>query len=305
LSNEGDFTVKLAHLIDGRRRRTVAAGAAAVGAVIVLTIVFVLSSVTPPVGLGSSPSPDPSGSSSPSPPPGDWATLTLAPYEPIAELIPETVVASGVDPAGSFTLRSLAGIPALELAAGLRSEPALELVVEAGPTADTATVTPASPLFQGARYRFQLRRDDGSLAAEWSFRTSGPLHVVRVLPSDRATQVPVDTGIEVEFDQDGATGLEGHLKIDPAATGRLERHGRTWVFVPDTDLAAETLYTVVVTRGVGMTGSEQVLESDVRFQFETAGPSTELNEAVIVFPRAMQEAQSGDTPVLHVDVQGP
>ena len=43
----------------------------------------------------------------------------------------------------------------------------------------------------------------GLLAGAWVFRTSEPPRIVGDLPRHGASGVPVDTGIEVTFDQDG------------------------------------------------------------------------------------------------------
>jgi hypothetical protein len=233
-----------------------------------------------------------------------WTSLELPPYQPVAELIPADIDGSGIAATTQFTFRSHDATPAVELAAGLRASPAVELVVLAGPSADVATVRPASPLVAGARYAFELLAPDGALLGAWDFRTGGPLHVVTTLPGDETTQVPLDTGIEVAFDQDGVTELEGHFTINPATPGRLEQHGRTWAFVPSANLSPSTLYTVSITPGVRIDGSDQVLEEGVTFRFETAGEGRSAGPMVF-FGAAMREALPGEPPVLPVSVYDP
>ena len=92
------------------------------------------------------------------------------------------------------------------------------------------------------------------------------------LPGNTTTAVPVDTGIEVTFDQDGAGDMTGYFSISPAVKGRFERNGRTQVFVPS-GLRAHTLYTVTIRHGLPIKGTDLALEQDVRFRFETAGPT--------------------------------
>ncbi len=91
------------------------------------------------------------------------------------------------------------------------------------------------------------------------------------MPADRATEVPTNTGIEVTFDQDGVVDAASHWSISPKVAGRFEQHGRTLAFVPAKRLAKATIYTVTVSKGVAVKGTTDVLESDVRFRFETAG----------------------------------
>lgn len=283
-------------------RQRLIVGVAATAVVLLVTIALVWTSLSP---TAVAPSATPGASATPrATPAGEWTALDLPPYEPQAELRPEVADGSGIDTTTALTLRSLTGVPAVELAAGLRVDPAVGLSVLPGETSDLARVIPTEPLIAGARYRFQLLAPDGALAEEWSFRTGGPLHVVRTLPGHMTTGVPLDSGIEIEFDQDGVVGLEDHVTIQPALAGHFEEHGRTWAFVPSANLAAETMYTVVVTRGIGIDGSEQVLEEDVTVQFETASASSSLGEALIVFGRSVQESLPGEQPVLQAELWG-
>lgn len=224
---------------------------------------------------------------------GTWAGLSLPPHAPMADLVAESESGGSISTSASFSLRSLTSMPAVELAAGLVAEPVLDLEIEAGPTADVATVRPSRRLAENAHYRIRLHGPDGALAGSWSFRTQGPLEVVRRLPNDRSTQVPVDTGIEIEFNQDGAMDVEQHFSIDPTLEGRFEVHGRTWAFVPSAPLQPATLYTVTVAAGVRTDGSPQSLESDVRFAFETAGPDEESTQPRVVFEQPLHEVVPG------------
>lgn len=282
--------------------------AAATGTVVLTGMVvlgMVLGSVRGPAAPSQTPSPSAGSSVSPSEPDQTgWTSLELPSYEPVAELIPADFDGSGISATTLFTLRSHDETPAVELAAGLRASPPVDLVVTAGPSADVAIVRPVGALVAGARYAFELLAPDGALLGAWDFRTGGPLHVVSTLPDDETTQVPLDTGIEIVFDQDGVTELDGHFTIDPPAPGRLERHGRTWAFVPTASLNASTLYTVSVTPGVPIEGSDQVLEAGVTFRFETAGAGRSA-APMVFFGAALREALPGEAPVLPVTIYDP
>jgi hypothetical protein len=232
---------------------------------------------------------------------GDWTGLELAPFEPVAHLVPDTHDGSSISTGTAFTFRSLTVVPAAELASGLETSPHVELAVEAGSSVDVVTVRPSEPLAENARYDLSLRDADGALVGSWTFRTGGPLEIVRYLPDDRSTQVPTDTGIEIEFNQDGASGVEEHVAIEPAVEGRFEVHGRTWVFVPATALDPTTLYTVTVDAGIGMDGSDQTLSEPVHFAFETAGGGR-ADDPRISFQQPMSEVRPDDPPVIPVNV---
>ena len=135
------------------------------------------------------------------------------------------------------------------MAARVQVSPDAELAIDAGSDERTATLAPRDGLEPGTQYRFTLQAPDGSLAASWAFRVRSPVHVLSTIPGDRTTAVPVRTGIEVTFDQDGVADMRDHFTIEPAVPGRFERHGRTQVFVPDT-LADGTLYTVTIAAGL-------------------------------------------------------
>ena len=287
-------------------------GATAAGVALLVAFVVLLTGAPPTETADQSPSAVPSAvpetplaspSAEPTTP-GEWTALSLEPHQPVAELVPDTVDGSGISTGASFAFRSLTSTPAIELAAGLVAEPEVELDVEPGQSADLAIVRPATSLTENARYRIQLRDRDGTLVGEWSFRTGGPLHVVRRLPDDTSTQVPVDTGIEIEFDQGGATGVADHFSIEPAVRGEFEVHGRTWAFVPRVALEPATLYTVLLTAGVGIEDSTLVLEQDIRFSFETAGPTSQHMEPRVVFERPVQEIRPNEAAVIPVGVHG-
>jgi hypothetical protein len=226
--------------------------------------------VTPSGSPGATASVPPSGEA--------WAAIgALPPLQPLATLTPARADAAGIEADTAFTLGSLTTTSAQDLAAGLTIEPAVALRVTPGADATSAVVTPAVPLDPGSLYHFRLTSPDGALAGQWAFEVKAPLHVVTALPGDRSTGVPTNTGIELTFDQDGVVDAASHFTIEPAVKGRFETHGRTLVFVP-AKLELATIYTVTLSAGVGVTGSDVRLEQDVRIRFETVvreGPGAE------------------------------
>jgi alpha-2-macroglobulin len=221
---------------------------------------------------GASPTTGPDGSPAPTETPEPWEDLVLGPIQVIASLTPLRESRTGVDPSSRFKLRSLGGTPAVELAKGVDAFPTIQFRIHEGGSRDVAFLEPLAPLDEGTTYRFRLTGRDGSLGGSWAFQTQAPLYVVHTLPDDRSTDVPVNTGIEVTFDQDGVGDIAGHFSIEPQVAGRFELHGRTWAFVPDERLDHSTAYRVTVSAGVQLTGSNQVLEDGVTFRFETEPP---------------------------------
>lgn len=261
-------------------------------------------SATPSVSSSGAPaSPDPSHSANPGPSEdasdAAWAAVDLPPLKPAASLEPTKTGAAGAAVDTAFRLRSLDGSSVSALAAGLTVEPALKLQADA-PTVDTIVLRPATALAPGITYRFKLRRQDGTLAGAWGVTAARPLHVVGTLPDDQATDVPVDTGIEITFDQTGVTadGLRAFFKIAPVVEGRFEVHGRVVAFIPLAPLKKRIVYTLTVGHGLPLPGTGQVLRQDVTAQFETSGTASQ--DGRMFAPVKLADAGTRDAPAIGV-----
>jgi alpha-2-macroglobulin len=218
-----------------------------------------------PGGAGSSGAP---GSPGPTNPPGPDNPELVTAWAPVAELTAQKTKGGVVDLDSGFLLAGLGGTSATELASHVTVQPALTLTATA--EADgRVRLTPTESLTPGAVYQFTLAGDDGQTLDTWAFQARQPLRVVSTLPSDDEADIPLDTGIEVTFDQDGFVDAEAHMTIEPKVDGRFEQHDRVLAFVPER-LAPATIYTVTVTRGISVEATGEMLEDDVRFQFETA-----------------------------------
>ena len=295
--------------LDRRRRRALLA-LGGVGLAAVLVAVTVWSSgppsgpgPTPPSSQGSpisSPSTSPVGASDPNEP---WGELAVAPIQPVATLTATKIARAGVAADTAFTLASIGADDPQVLARAIEVTPALNLAISAGPVDRTATLRPTDALVPGQLYRFTLRAPDGTVSGSWAFQAQSPLRVVTTLPYNGATGVPVATGIELTFDQDGTVDAASRFSIEPAVKGHFEQHGRTFVFVPER-LEPATLYTVTLSRGVRLEGSSQALEEDVVVRFETAPPAGPPQPSVSVsyqFSPTM-EWRPGDPPIVSVGI---
>ena len=81
-------------------------------------------------------------------------------------------------------------------------------------------IVPQTPLTPGAAYHFTLHAGDGTTVGSWAFQAHQPLRIVATLPEDTQTDVPLTTGIEVTFDQDGVVDPASHFSIKPTVAGR-------------------------------------------------------------------------------------
>ena len=237
-----------------------------------------------------------------------WGELGLPPFAAVATLIATRADRDQVATNTAFTLTSLGAFTAAELARAVVVEPSIDLKVQAGADAATATIRPTNALDPGRVYRFTVHTPDGAVAGSWAFQAAAPLNVITTVPGDQATNVPVDTGVEMTFDQDGALDVASHFSIQPPVKGAFEQHGRTVAFVPEDPLEPGTLYTVTLTRGVSLEGSDQVLEKGLRVRFETApiqpptGPVPAPPYLWFGFDRPMIEVRRNERPILAVSI---
>jgi hypothetical protein len=288
------------------RRRGAAAGAAVVIASVAL-LVGVLGTGRSGPPASASPSPGATaGAASPGAaqsPDSAWSALELAPFATLADLRADRIDAAGVHLDSTFTLTSRSSIDARTLATHLETEPPIGLTVVDGAASGSVGLRPAANLTAGGVYRFTLHNEDGTVAGSWAFQARAPLYVVSVLPGNATTRVPLATGIEVTFDQDGAADMAPYFTISPAVEGRFERHGRTQVFVP-TGLQPATIYTVTVRHGLPLSGTELTLEQDETFRFETTGP--DRPPAVrFRFGRDIVETSPTEVPIVALIVETP
>ncbi|MCD7989971.1 MAG: Ig-like domain-containing protein, partial [Klebsiella quasipneumoniae] len=131
----------------------------------------------------------------------------------------------------------------------------------------TFLITPAQQLSANTLYTFRLARED---AAEltWVFQTAKKFAVTSVFPSNQATNVPINSGIEITFSTEGYGEINSYFSISPAVKGKFEYHKNTAVFVPKA-LEYETMYTVTLQGGITRDGTEETITEDTVFSFET------------------------------------
>ena len=233
---------------------------------------------------------------------GEEERHVRVPLETTFEMTATKSDAIGVDPDTEFVLSSAQDLDLDTLAAILHVEPAVDLDIERE-SAGRYVIRAAQPLEPGTVYNFLLEEADPAphVLASFAFQTKTPVAIVQALPADQSTGVPPNTGIELTFTQEGVQDIESHFRIEPAVEGRFEIHKRVVVFVPEGGLTPGTLYTVTVTSGVTVAGTDEVLEEDFVLQFETNDQARtgELpRRPVLNFTRKLAEASTLEAPAL-------
>jgi hypothetical protein len=244
-----------------------------------------------------------------SPSPSSSAGITTPPVSPTARPPIIAYAAEAVLTAGSatgavvaldsdFRLASLDGSPATELAARLSVEPALDLAVEPQPDGTSVRLRPAAPLQPGLVYRFTLKGQDGRPLDTWAFQAKAAVRVVATVPRNTETDVPLNAGIEITFDQDGVVDPASRVVIEPRTAGRFERNGRSLAFVPNR-LNPATLYSVTVKRGIKVNGTDETMAEDFHFRFETAAKAG-TTVTTFNFPGELLEVPTASRPDLPI-----
>ncbi len=198
-----------------------------------------------PKAIADASHPSPAGSAGASPGTGSmasddpWSSLDpSATFEPLSgDAATPTAVLTARGATGAvvpldtgFRLASADGTPASILATRLTVQPVFAFSVAPETGDQAALLTPAAPLQPGTIYRFTLADPTGTPLDSWAFQARQPLRVVGTLPDNQAADVPIDTGIEITFDQDGVADAESHVSVAPPTPGRFEQHGRTLAF---------------------------------------------------------------------------
>jgi hypothetical protein len=182
-------------------------------------------------------------------------------------LAPALVSLSGVDSFSPFVLQTPAGygasMPAITID-GVEEPPQVRRENE-----NTFIITPQIPLTTNSVYVFRISRDSEA-DITWAFQTAVIFEIVSTLPRNQSANVPVRTGIEIDFSFGDAPNIEEHFTIYPHAEGRFISRGSTAIFMPTNPLEYGRIYTVTISAGVSLPNTGNIIGSDYTFSFETA-----------------------------------
>ncbi len=186
--------------------------------------------------------------------------------------------ALGVEPTTTFLLESKVPVRKDVIKNYLHvegvSQPQLEQVSK-----NSIRIAFADPLPQNKIIKFALQKKENGDELDldrkysWAFQVKKQFRVLGTIPGDHSTQVPLNAAIEISFSHENIDpkDFEQAISITPSLNGKVEYSRRIFVFVPE-KLEPKTLYTVKIAGDLHPTGSEESLEQDYIFQFETAMP---------------------------------
>lgn len=208
----------------------------------------------------------------------------------------------GVDTGTTFLLTSENPLDEDLVEKNLIIEPAVPFSLEKKTGGREYNIIPQEKLSANTVYRlsFDPAGEDRD-SYTWAFQTKGSFRVLRSLPGNETTGVPLNTGIEIIFSHENfQTEKAGsYVDIQPVVSGRFEKHKKTLAFVP-TDLKPGTLYTVTVKQGFPLEGSTETLSADYIFSFETALKESEQQSFVFDLDSRLTEYSTNDIPAFPV-----
>ncbi|MDR2558193.1 MAG: Ig-like domain-containing protein, partial [Oscillospiraceae bacterium] len=168
----------------------------------------------------------------------------------------------------AFRITTAEIITAARLKPLLTLEPALNFeVVEISGNEFQLIVSETLP--EDSIVRLALLDDDGEVERRWAFQTAPVFKINHTLPGNEGEHVPVNTGIEINFSAEvNPAIMQNYFSIEPEVSGRFERFRNTVVFVPDSKLAENTVYTVHIKAGLPSADGFE-LAQDLTFSFRT------------------------------------
>ena len=192
-------------------------------------------------------------------------------FDPISKegftLVPTMHSKSGIDSLSSFilTIPDEASIESFAQFITIDNHPD-PLITPKGE--NEYLVTPAISLAHNSLYVFRMSRDEEN-DITWAFQTAKKFQITSVFPANQSTYVPINTGIEITFSDEGYTLIDDFFSISPNVSGKFRYHKNTAIFVPESNLDYETIYTVTIKAGIRLEGTDEVLTEDIVYAFET------------------------------------
>jgi len=115
---------------------------------------------------------------------------------------------------------------------------------------------------------YQIKINDEEYNYSWAFQTKKKFEVDSTLPTDNSSFVPSNSGIEIYFTLSNLGEIDDFFEIKPHVEGKFIYKDNTAIFVPE-ELEKNIQYTVTIKKGYGLKDSENKLEEDYIFTFNT------------------------------------
>ena len=214
------------------------------------------------------------------------------------EMTANEEAADGVATDSSFTLLASEDLSEATIAENLKISPEVEFKVNKM-SERKFQIEPAEDLEGNTVYNFTISSSEGDFS--WAYQVKDTFKISGSIPGDRATSVPTDSGIEINFSHENFDfdNIDKYFEIAPPTKGAFEKHQRTVSFVPKDGLKQATIYTITLKAGLELKGTDQKLANDYVFKFETKDDD-ENTYPTAGFLQSYYEVKPGNTMALDI-----
>ena len=225
-----------------------------------------------------------------------WQFFRVSNLASAFELKAESVDNSGIPANGAFILKSSKSITSFQLKRAITFDPETEFDVSSLGN-NTFRIKPKNDLVGDKIYKIKIAEGVADHDYSWAYQVKAQFLVIGTTPGNKGTYVPVNTGIEVTLNREGAIAPEKFFEISPKVDGKFEVHGDTFVFIPKA-LDEAKVYTVTVKKGMTATGTTDTLAKDYTFNFETDSSTRTGNSGYFDFQRDFEQELPDKKPTV-------
>src|SRR3990172_2943833 len=205
---------------------------------------------------------------------GDWKKLVIPQRQkPFFTLAASTTSKYGILPNENFILKTESPIGVNFIKNNIASSTPVNIVSLSN---NEFKITPQKNLGLEEVITLSLGVKDKSVNTfnfdrdySWVYQTQGKFRVVSSIPGDKKSQVPINTGVEIVFNQDNFNDPTPYLSIFPEFKFRTEIHAERFVIVPLDPLMEKTIYTVNLSKGLNLKYRNDPIAEDYSFTFQT------------------------------------
>lgn len=186
------------------------------------------------------------------------------------EILPTRATSGGVEIDTDFIVKTGAPVKISELSGciALKSgDRSYEYGLRESETDGEYIMLLDAPLKYDSVYRIEYTEGENR-PVSFAFQTVENFRVINTTPGNDGYGVPVNSGIEITFNERIEGELKDYFKISPYVKGKFENVGNTYIFISD-GLIPGTNYDITVQKGLKSSESEKILEEDYSFSFWT------------------------------------
>ncbi len=133
-------------------------------------------------------------------------------------------------------------------------------------------ITANTPLQPNTVYTIAIDAPESATPVSFALQTTAAIAMISSVPAHLATRVPINTGIELQFNRPNLGSIEGLWSIEPAVAATVETKENRVIVTPQQTLQYRTVYTFRLTRGFAAepkADDQDALGSDIVIAFET------------------------------------